>query len=54
MSEQPAASICGGYDGDGMPIGVQIVGHRFNDFGVLRMSAAYETMRPSQRPWPEA
>jgi aspartyl-tRNA(Asn)/glutamyl-tRNA(Gln) amidotransferase subunit A len=53
MSEQPAASICGGYDGDGMPIGVQIIGHRFNDFGVLHMSAAYETMRLAQRPLPE-
>jgi Asp-tRNA(Asn)/Glu-tRNA(Gln) amidotransferase A subunit family amidase len=53
MSEQPAASICGGYDGDGMPIGVQIIGHRFDDAGVLRMAAAYETLRPAQRPWPE-
>jgi Asp-tRNA(Asn)/Glu-tRNA(Gln) amidotransferase A subunit family amidase len=53
MSEQPAASICGGYDGDGMPIGLQIIGHRFDDAGVLRMSAAYEAMRPAQRPWPE-
>jgi Asp-tRNA(Asn)/Glu-tRNA(Gln) amidotransferase A subunit family amidase len=54
MSEQPAASICGGYDGDGMPIGVQIIGHRFDDAGVLRMAAAFETLRPAQRPWPES
>jgi Asp-tRNA(Asn)/Glu-tRNA(Gln) amidotransferase A subunit family amidase len=53
MSEQPAASICTGYDGDGMPIGLQIVGHRFDDAGVLRMAAAYEAMRPAQRAWPE-
>ena len=53
MSEQPAASICAGYDADGMPIGLQIVGHRFDDAGVLRMACAYETMRPAQRPWPE-
>jgi aspartyl-tRNA(Asn)/glutamyl-tRNA(Gln) amidotransferase subunit A len=53
MSEQPAASICAGYDGDGMPIGLQIVGHRFDDVGVLRMASAYEAMRPAQRAWPE-
>jgi aspartyl-tRNA(Asn)/glutamyl-tRNA(Gln) amidotransferase subunit A len=53
MSEQPAASICAGYDADGMPIGLQIVGHRFDDAGVLRMAYAYETMRPAQQPWPE-
>src|SRR5215475_2400019 len=53
MSEQPAASICAGYDADGMPIGLQIVGHRFDDPGVLRMARAYEAMRPAQRAWPE-
>jgi aspartyl-tRNA(Asn)/glutamyl-tRNA(Gln) amidotransferase subunit A len=52
MSEQPAASICAGYDADGMPIGLQIIGHRFDDAGVLRIAAAYESMRPTQRPWP--
>jgi aspartyl-tRNA(Asn)/glutamyl-tRNA(Gln) amidotransferase subunit A len=54
MSEQPAASVCAGYDGDGMPIGLQIIGHRFDDAGVLRMAAAYEALRPDGRPWPEA
>jgi aspartyl-tRNA(Asn)/glutamyl-tRNA(Gln) amidotransferase subunit A len=53
MSEQPAASICAGYDADGMPIGLQIVGHRFDDVGVLCMARAYEAMRPAQRAWPE-
>jgi aspartyl-tRNA(Asn)/glutamyl-tRNA(Gln) amidotransferase subunit A len=53
MSEQPACSICAGYDGDGLPIGLQIVGHRFDDAGVLRMARAYEAMRPKLRPWPE-
>jgi aspartyl-tRNA(Asn)/glutamyl-tRNA(Gln) amidotransferase subunit A len=53
FSEQPAASICAGYDKDGMPIGLQIVGHRFDDLGVLRMAHAYESLRPPLRPWPE-
>jgi aspartyl-tRNA(Asn)/glutamyl-tRNA(Gln) amidotransferase subunit A len=53
FSEQPAASICAGYDADGLPIGLQIVGHRFDDLGVLRMARAYEALRPKLRPWPE-
>jgi aspartyl-tRNA(Asn)/glutamyl-tRNA(Gln) amidotransferase subunit A len=53
MSEQPAASLCAGYDADGLPIGLQIVGHRFDDVGVLRMARAYEALRPPLRPWPQ-
>src|SRR6516165_5824638 len=53
MSEQPACSICAGYDTDGLPIGLQIVGHRFDDLGVLQIAHAYETLRPALRPWPE-
>ena len=53
MSEQPAASICAGYDEDGMPIGLQIVGHRFDDAGVLRLAHAYEALRTAMRPWPD-
>jgi Asp-tRNA(Asn)/Glu-tRNA(Gln) amidotransferase A subunit family amidase len=53
MSEQPAASICAGYDADGLPIGLQIVGHRFDDLGVLRIASAYEMLRPAQRGWPD-
>src|SRR5712671_3246101 len=53
MSEQPAASICAGYDADGMPIGLQIVGHRFDDIGVLWMASMYEVMRPALRVWPQ-
>jgi Asp-tRNA(Asn)/Glu-tRNA(Gln) amidotransferase A subunit family amidase len=53
MSEQPACSICAGYDEQGLPIGLQIVGHRFDDIGVLQMARAYETLRPPMRPWPE-
>jgi aspartyl-tRNA(Asn)/glutamyl-tRNA(Gln) amidotransferase subunit A len=53
QSEQPAASICCGFDGDGMPIGLQIVGRRFDDLGVLRMARAYEMLRPPLPAWPE-
>jgi aspartyl-tRNA(Asn)/glutamyl-tRNA(Gln) amidotransferase subunit A len=52
MSGQPAVSLNCGYTGDGRPIGLQIAGRRFDDLGVLRAAAAYERLRPPQRPWP--
>ena len=54
MSEQPAASINCGYTSRGLPIGLQIAGRRFDDLGVLRISRAWEKMRPPQREWPTA
>ncbi|KQW35222.1 amidase [Rhizobacter sp. Root404] len=53
MSEQPAASINCGYTAAGLPIGLQIVGHRFDDLGVLQVARAWEQLRAPQRPWPE-
>ncbi len=54
MSEQPAASLNCGYDDEGLPIGLQIVGRRFDDVGVLRVARAFEAMRAGEaRPWPE-
>src|SRR5882762_9318855 len=54
MSENPAVSINGGFSGSGFPIGVQIVGRRFDDLGVLGMAKAFESLRGPQRPWPSA
>ena len=42
MSEQPAASVNGGFSEEGLPIGLQIVGRRFDDAGVLRVAFAFE------------
>ena len=53
MSEQPAASINCGYTADGLPIGLQIAGQRFDDLGVLQVSRAFELVREPQRPWPQ-
>jgi aspartyl-tRNA(Asn)/glutamyl-tRNA(Gln) amidotransferase subunit A len=36
-----------------LPIGVQLVGRRFDDAGVLRLARAMERLRPPQKPWPE-
>jgi aspartyl-tRNA(Asn)/glutamyl-tRNA(Gln) amidotransferase subunit A len=54
MAENPAASINGGFNTKGFPIGVQIIGRRFDDIGVLRMAKAFEAMRGPQKPWPAA
>jgi aspartyl-tRNA(Asn)/glutamyl-tRNA(Gln) amidotransferase subunit A len=53
MSEQPAASINWSYSAEGLPIGVQLVGQRFDDAGVLRLSKLVESLRPAQRAWPD-
>ena len=52
MSGQPALSINGGFSADGLPIGLQIIGHRFDDLGVLQMGLAWEQLRPAMPAWP--
>ncbi|MDB5895418.1 MAG: amidase, partial [Rhodoferax sp.] len=52
MSEQPAASINCGYTRNGLPIGLQIAGQRFDDLGVMQVARAFELIRAAQRPWP--
>ena len=57
MGEQPAMSLNCGYadapDGHVWPIGLQIVGQRFDDLGVLQLARAFEQLRGPQRAWPE-
>ncbi|HEV7543253.1 MAG TPA: amidase family protein, partial [Reyranella sp.] len=52
LSQNPAASLPCGFTREGLPVGLQIVGRRFDDLGVLQMSAAFEAARPwaSRRP----
>jgi len=53
MTGQPALSVnCGASDA-GLPIGLQIVGQRFDDLGVLRMGRLFETLRGRQAEWPK-
>ena len=53
MSGQPAASIDCGRSADGLPIGLQIAGRRFDDLGVLRLGRLWERLRGTLSPWPE-
>lgn len=52
LTGQPAATVPCGFTPDGLPIGLQIVGRRFDEVTVLRASAAFEAARPwaHQRP----
>lgn len=52
MSEQPALSVNAGFTSDGLPIGLQIVGRRHDDLGVLQLGSAWEALRAPSRPWP--
>jgi aspartyl-tRNA(Asn)/glutamyl-tRNA(Gln) amidotransferase subunit A len=46
LTGQPAATVPCGFTNDGLPIGLQIVGRRFDEVTVLRASAAFEAIRP--------
>ena len=46
MSWNPAASVPCGFTADGLPVGLQIVGRRFDDLGVLQAAAAFEQAQP--------
>ena len=46
MAWNPAATVPCGFTADGLPIGLQIVGRRFDDLGVLQAAAAFEAALP--------
>lgn len=52
FSQQPAASLNWTHSIDGLPIGVQVIGRRFDDVGVLATCHLLEGLRPTQTPWP--
>ena len=46
MTGQPACSVPAGFTADKLPVGLQIVGRRFDDATVLRAAAAFEKAQP--------
>jgi aspartyl-tRNA(Asn)/glutamyl-tRNA(Gln) amidotransferase subunit A len=52
VTEQPAVSINCGFSASGLPIGLQIVGRRFDDRGVFRMARDYESVTEGVKRWP--
>lgn len=56
QSGNPAVSLCGGFDDRGLPIGIQLVGKRFDDARLLKfatnLEAALDIYGPGKRDWP--
>lgn len=52
LTGQPAASVPVGLTASGLPVGLQIIGGRLDDIGVLRAAALMETIRPWTQAWP--
>jgi aspartyl-tRNA(Asn)/glutamyl-tRNA(Gln) amidotransferase subunit A len=49
VSGHPAVSVPTGFDADGLPTSLQMVGRRHEDHVLLQLAAAYEQLRP----WPK-
>jgi len=50
LTGHPAASVPAGFTEDGLPVGLQVVGHRYAETDVLAVAAALER----HRPWADA
>jgi aspartyl-tRNA(Asn)/glutamyl-tRNA(Gln) amidotransferase subunit A len=46
LGGQPAATVPCGVDSDGLPVGLQVVGRRYDDINVLRAASVFETIQP--------
>ncbi len=53
ITGHPALSLCCGYDGEGLPIGLQIVGRFRDEASVLRAAALYEASENWLDRWPD-
>jgi Asp-tRNA(Asn)/Glu-tRNA(Gln) amidotransferase A subunit family amidase len=54
LTGQPAISVPMGFGNDGLPVGLQIMGRRFDDATVLALAAAYERAAPWRERRPPA
>jgi aspartyl-tRNA(Asn)/glutamyl-tRNA(Gln) amidotransferase subunit A len=53
LTGQPAASVPAGWTGENLPVGLQIIGRRFDERTVLRVARAIEQLQPWRDRWPE-
>ncbi|MES2254828.1 MAG: amidase [Pseudomonadota bacterium] len=53
LTQQPAASVPCGRTREGLPVGLQIVGRPYDDWGVLQAAHAYESIEPHFDDMPE-
>jgi aspartyl-tRNA(Asn)/glutamyl-tRNA(Gln) amidotransferase subunit A len=54
LTGQPATSVPCGWTAANLPVGLQIVGRRFDDALVLRAARAFEQVQPWRDRWPDA
>jgi len=56
QSGNPAVTVCGGFDERGLPIGMQLVGKRLDDFRLLELAEKLESelgiYGPNKKRWP--
>lgn len=50
LTQQPAASVPGGFTKEGLPVGLQIISAKYQDALVLQAARAYETVHPFKTP----
>jgi len=50
LTQQPAASVPCGLTAAGLPVGLQMVGPRYDDWRVLRAARAFEMAQPFPMP----
>jgi len=53
LTGQPAASVPAGFDRNGLPVGLQLIGQRYADWTVLKAAKAFEDVAPWQDRWPD-
>ena len=53
MTHQPAATLPSGFSKDGLPIGMQVIGLKYQDLLVLQVSKAFQDLSPWQEKLPE-
>ncbi len=53
ITGHPALTLCCGYDSEGLPIGLQFVGHFRDEASVLRAAALYEASEDWLSRWPD-
>ena len=51
---QPAASVPAGFTRAGLPVGLQLVGQRFDDWRLLRACKTFEDLAPWADRWPKS
>jgi amidase len=52
LTGSPALTLCGGFDGDGAPIGFQLVGRHCDESTLLALGAAYQRVTDHHRQRP--